>query len=78
MFALRRKENVQTDANLALSGNVTLKLTLFMEYRFRNPNPNVVWFHGNSLIKKPYCKKGWGTILHLFRLVFDVSDAIID
>ena len=69
---------MQTDANLALRENITLKLTLFMKYSFRNPNPSVVWFHGNSLIKKPYRTKGWDAILRLFRLVSDVSDARIN
>ena len=77
-FPVRRKENVPTDAFLALSENATLKLTLFMKYRFRNPNQNVVWFKCNSLIKKTYCKVGWDAVLCLFRLVPDVSDARID
>ena len=64
-FAVRRKENVAADAFLARSENVTQKLSLFMKYKFRNPNQNAVWFHFNSLIKKPYCKVGWDTILCL-------------
>lgn len=68
-FAVRRKENVQTDAYPALSENVTLQLTLCMNYRFRNPNQNVVWFYCNSLIKKPYCKVGWDVELCLVLLL---------
>jgi len=49
-----------------------------MKCRFRNPIQNVVWFHCNSLIKKPYCIVGWDAVFCLFRLVSDVSDARIN
>ena len=62
-FAVRRKENVPTDAFLTLSEDVTLRLTLCMKYRFGNPNQNAVWLHCNSLIKKSYCKVGWDPVL---------------
>jgi hypothetical protein len=77
-FAVRRKETVQTGAYPALSENVTLQLTLCMNYRFRNPNQNVVWFYCYSLIKKSYCKVGWDAELCLFRLAPGVSDARIN
>jgi hypothetical protein len=41
-FAVRRKENVPTDAFLTLSEDVALRLTLCMKYRFGNPNQNAV------------------------------------
>lgn len=69
---------MQTYAYPALSENVTLQLTLCMNYRFRNPNPNVVWFYCYSLFKKPYCKVGWDAELCLFRLVPGVSGARIN
>ena len=54
------------------------EVDLFMKCRFRNPIQNVVWFHCNSLIKKPYCIVGWDAVLCVFRLVPDVSDARIN
>ena len=36
-----------------------------------------MWFVCNALIKQPHCKVGWDTVLRLFRLVPNVSDARI-